>query len=156
MKTNIGITEKNTKAVAGALGKLLADEYLLLTKTYNAHWNVEGADFYAVHKYFEALYTELHEIIDGIAERIRSLGHFAPATLKSFLELTHLSETRNGKNDSAGFIRDLLSDHESIIIVLREDIDLFTKLKDMGTSDFVTGLMEQHEKMAWMLRAHLS
>ena len=50
----------------------------------------------------------------------------------------------------------LLGDHETIIIHLRENIDRFDEeWKDKGTSDFITGLMETHEKMAWMLRAHL-
>ncbi|MDY7396079.1 hypothetical protein UMM65_12585 [Aureibaculum sp. 2210JD6-5] len=53
MKTNIGISEENRQAVANELAKLLAEEYILYTKTRNAHWNVEGADFYDKHKLFE-------------------------------------------------------------------------------------------------------
>lgn len=155
MKTSIGITEKNTKAVATELSKLLADEYLLMTKTYNAHWNIEGPDFHAAHKFFQSQYEELQENIDNVAERIRSLGHYAPGTMKDFIELAHLSESRKGKNDSAGFIKDLLVDHETLIIQLREYIEMFANNKDLGSSDFVTGMMEAHEKMAWMLRAHL-
>lgn len=156
MKANIGLAEKNTKGVAAQLSKLLADEYILYTKTRNAHWNIEGADFYAMHKYFEAQYEELDNIIDGIAERIRSIGHYAPATLKEFLELTHLSEKRNTKNDSVSFIKDLLSDHDEVIIFMRENIASFANdYHDLGTSDYITGLMEQHEKMCWMLRSHV-
>ncbi len=156
MKTNTGLSEKNTKAVATQLGKLLADEYLLYTKTRNAHWNVEGPDFYAMHKYFEAQYEEIDESIDSIAERIRSIGHYAPATLKEFLQLTHLSEKRGSKNDSASYIKDLLADHEQIISFIRENINpIANDHNDAGTSDFLTGLMEQHEKMSWMLRSHL-
>jgi starvation-inducible DNA-binding protein len=60
------------------------------------------------------------------------------------------------KNDSAGFIRELLADHETIIIAMRENVDRFAnEFKDAGASDFITGLMEEHEKMAWMLRSHL-
>ena len=156
MKTNIGIKETNLKTVAAQMAKLLADESVLLTKTYNAHWNVEGVDFYAAHKFFEAQYEELRDCIDDVAERIRALGHFAPATMKEFLELTQLSEKRKNDNSSAGYIKDLLGDHESIIITLRENITKFAEANDLGTSDFVTGLMEKHEKMAWMLRAHLA
>ena len=59
------------------------------------------------------------------------------------------------KNDSLGFIRELLEDHETIIVSMRENIDRFAnEFKDAGTSDFITGLMEEHETMAWMLRAH--
>lgn len=156
MTTNIGINDGNRQLVANELAKLLADEYVLYTKTRNAHWNVEGSDFYSVHKFFEFQFEELNEFIDNIAERIRSLGHYAPASLKAFLELTHLSEETRSENTSKGFIGELVSDHESIIIKLRENINRFaTDFGDLGTSDFITGIMESHEKMAWFLRSHL-
>ena len=156
MKPNIGITEKNRQAVAEALSKILADEYVLYTKTKNAHWNVEGPDFHAKHLFFEGQFGQLDEIIDNVAERIRSLGHYTPATLKLMLELTHLTEQSRSKNDAAGFITELLADHEAIIIHLRENVNPFANdFGDAGTSDFITGLMETHEKMAWFLRAHL-
>jgi starvation-inducible DNA-binding protein len=157
MKANIGITEENLAAVAHSLSKVLADEFVLYTKTRNAHWNIEGPDFYNKHKFFEAQYAELEEIVDQVAERIRKLGHYAPATLSQFLELTHLTEDVRGKNDSQTYIKALLADHESILIHLRENIDGYANaLKDAGTSDYITGLMETHETMAWMLRAHLA
>jgi starvation-inducible DNA-binding protein len=157
MNTSIGITEKNLKAVAKQLCRLLADEFVLYTKTRNAHWNVEGKDFHSMHVFFESQYGELEEIMDSVAERIRQLGHYAPATLKEFLELTQLTEKLGEKNDGQGFIKELTADHEGIIIFLRENINPFaSEFKDAGTSDFITGLMEDHEKMAWMLRAHLT
>jgi starvation-inducible DNA-binding protein len=156
MKTNIGILEDRTQAVAVQLSKLLADEYVLYTKTRNAHWNVEGPDFHNMHLFFESQYGQLDEIIDNVAERVRALGHYAPATLKSFLQLTHLTEYSERENTSKGFLKELLADHDSIITFLRENIEPFAnEYRDAGTSDFITGLMEQHEKMAWMLRAHL-
>lgn len=156
MNTEIGITESNRAAVAHELGKILADETVLYIQTKNAHWNIEGADFYDKHKFFESQFGQLDELIDSIAERIRSIGHFAPASMKSYLSLTHLSEQMREKNDSQGFIKALLEDHESIIIILREHIKSFANdFHDLGSSDFVTGLMETHEKMAWFLRSHL-
>ena len=157
MDAKIGITAKNRLAVATQLSKLLADEFFLYTKTRNAHWNVEGNDFHAMHLFFESQYEQLDEIMDSVAERIRTIGHYAPATLKSFLKLTHLSELIESRNDSIDFIKELLSDHESIIEFIRGNIHPFEDTyKDAGTSDYVTGLMETHEKMAWMLRAHLA
>lgn len=156
MKISIGITDPNRQTVALELSKILADETVLYIKTKNAHWNIEGADFFDKHKFFETQFGQLDEIIDSVAERIRSIGHYAPATLKAYLGLTHLTEASSEKNDSHGFIKELLEDHESIIIVLREHIKSFTSvLHDAGSSDFITGLMETHEKMAWFLRAHL-
>ena len=157
MKANIGISTDNLSAVAHSLSKILADEFVLYTKTRKAHWNVEGPDFYNKHVFFEKQYNELAEIIDSVAERIRKLGHYAPATLKQFLDLSHLSEDDRGGNDSQSYIKALLADHESILIHLRENINNYAgPLKDAGTSDYITGLMETHETMAWMLRAHLS
>lgn len=156
MKTQIGISETNRQTVANALAKNLADENILYIKTKDAHWNIEGIDFYDKHKLFETQLQQLDEIIDSMAERIRSLGHYAPASLKAFLELTHLTEMTREKNDSEGFIRELLADHEVIIIKLRENIHPFAnESKDLGSSDFITGIMEIHEKMAWFLRSHL-
>lgn len=156
-KADIGLTPKQTEILTGILSPLLADEFLLYLKTRNAHWNVEGPDFHTVHLYFEQLYTELENIVDEVAERLRKLGHYAPATMKQYLSLTHLSEERVEKNDSLNFIKDLLADHDAIIIYLRESI---IKIGDnveiaFGTSDYLTTLMEQHETTAWMLRSHL-
>jgi len=157
MEAKIGISADHLAAVAHSLSKILADEFVLYTKTRKAHWNVEGPDFYNKHKFFEEQYNQMADIIDEVAERIRKLGHYAPATLKQYLELTHLTEDDRGKNDATTYIKALLADHESILIHLRENINNYaTALKDAGTSDYITGLMETHETMAWMLRAHLS
>ena len=156
MEAKIGITQENRQAVAEQLAKLLADEYVLYTKTRNAHWNIEGEDFLSKHKFFEDQYSKLDEFIDSVAERIRKIGHYAPATLKNFLSLTHLSEYSERKNNSLGFIKDLLADHETIIEFIRGNINpIANDYSDAGTSDFLTGIMEEHEQMAWFLRAHL-
>jgi starvation-inducible DNA-binding protein len=157
MTNQIGISDANRKAVTKQLNHLLADEFILYTKTRRAHWNIEGPDFHSMHVFFESQYDQLDEFMDGVAERIRQLGHYSPATLKEFLALTRLTEKSDAKNDSQGFIKELLADHEDIIIFLRQNINAFANdYKDAGTSDYITGLMEDHEKMAWMLRAHLT
>lgn len=156
MEPKIGISDENLEKGSQMLNAFLADETVLYIKTRNAHWNVEGPDFHAMHLFFEDQYKQLAEIIDEVAERIRTLGHYAVATMKEYLKLTHLTEAERQENDSRGFIRELLEDHESIIIHMREALEkLEHEWKDEGTTDFVTGLMETHSKMAWMLRAHL-
>lgn len=156
MKTSIGIKQESLSKVAEILTIVLADEFVLYTKTKKAHWNVEGPDFYNKHLFFEQQYRQLDDIIDSVAERIRTLGHYAPATLKEYLALTHLSEHPLETNDSLTYMNELLCDHESILIHLRENINNFASdLHDVGTSDYITGLLETHEKMAWMLRSHL-
>ena len=155
MKINIGIKENDTAAVAAILNKLLADEHVLYMKIRNAHWNIEGPDFHAQHLFFESLYNEIAEVIDEIAERTRAIGHYAVGSLKQYLELTQLTEMKYTKNDSLGYIKELLGDFESIIISLREQIKLVEEHNDAGTEDFLVGIIEKHEKTAWMLRSHL-
>lgn len=157
MKTpNIGISTENRQLIADQLSKVLADEFILYSKTLNFHWNIEGSDFHSVHLYLETLYQEQQEIVDTVAEKIRAIGHYVPATLKRYLELTHLTELTIGKNDSQSIFSELLEDHESIIVFIREEIKpIADKMKADGISDYITGLMEQHEKTAWMLRSHL-
>ncbi len=155
MKASIGITDKNKEAVAAILNELLADEHVLYIKTRNYHWNYEGDNFMEMHKFYEGQYQELEEIVDEVAERIRALGHYAEGRLKDYLRLTHLQE-QDYTAEQTEQLKNLLADHESIIINIRKVADkIDSTYKDAGSSDFVTGLMKQHEKMAWMIRSYL-
>lgn len=157
MKTNIGISEDNRLKVTDVLSKLLADEFVLYTKTLRAHWNLEGHDFHTKHVFFEEHYNAIKEFADSVAERIRKIGHYAPATLADFLNLTHLSEKYEGNNTSHDFIAALLEDHDAIIQYIRMNIaKVSDDFNDLGTGDFLTGLMQEHERMAWMLRATIA
>lgn len=154
--SSIGIKDKDTQAVSRILNKLLADEHVLYIKIRNAHWNIEGPDFHAQHVFLEELYTELATTIDEVAERVRSIGHYAVGTMKEFLELTHLTEMRSGKNDSQTYFKEILADYEAIITNIREQLEAVSeKHNDAGTEDFLVGIMGAHEKTAWMLRSHL-
>lgn len=156
MEPAIGIKSENLQSVSHALNTILADEFVLYTKTRGAHWNVEGPDFHSMHEYFESIYHELEDIIDEVAERMRVLGHYASATLHEYSKLTHLAEDPVDSNTSLDYIKAMLADHEAIIIHLRESIHYFNdELRDAGTADFITALMQKHEKIAWMLRSHL-
>ncbi|MEQ9618367.1 MAG: DNA starvation/stationary phase protection protein [Deltaproteobacteria bacterium] len=153
---NTGIDEKNSQKVAEILHTVLSDEYVLYTKTRGYHWNVKGLQFNDLHKFFEAQYTELEVIIDDVAERARSIGAYALGSLEEILEHKTLEEDTTKGTDSKHMIRSLLSDHESVVRNLRTDLrKCDEKYNDMGTSDYLTGLMQAHEKMAWMLRSLL-
>lgn len=156
MKINIGIPDKNREKLTALLAPLLADEYVLQAKTRNAHWNVIGPDFHAMHLFFEEQYTKLAEVIDELAERIRALGGVAPGSLGAFLKLTHLKELDSKLAHSSAFVKALLADHETLVREMRDAIEACEKLDDVGTGDFITGLMEEHEKTAWMLRSTLA
>ncbi len=152
----IGIPQKARKAVAEALGQLLADQHVLYIKTRNYHWNVTGMFFHPLHEMFQEQYTAMEVNIDDIAERIRSLGFFSPGSMKEFGKSARLVETDHLDGDAETMLRNLIRDHETMIQILRHDQEEAVNHGDDGTNDFLIGLMEAHEKMAWMLRAHLA
>ncbi|MDX1328468.1 MAG: DNA starvation/stationary phase protection protein [Arenibacter sp.] len=155
-QTSIGINKDNRKSVVDMLRKLLADEYLLYTKLRNAHWNVEGIDFHTKHVFFEEEYNKIETIVDEVAERIRMLGFYSPGTLGEFLELSHLKDERPEKTDSVTLMAALLEDHTTIIKFIRKSIGENAEAhNDEGTADFITGILQVHEQMSWMLRASL-
>jgi len=95
---------------------------------------------------FESQYEKLDEIIDDVAERVRSLGHWSLGTLKDMIKLARLNEDIQASS-AADMLKNLLDDHETVIRILREDVNTVTdKYSDLGTADFLTGLMEVHEK----------
>jgi starvation-inducible DNA-binding protein len=156
MSFDIGLSEEQREGVVTILNTLLADEYLLYTKTRHYHWNVVGPHFHDLHKFFEAQYTALNTIVDDVAERARALGGNALGTLTEFLQHSRLQEQVGHYPDEQTMIALLLRDHETIIRHLRVDLETCAEQHgDIGTNDFLTGLLGQHEKMAWMLRACL-
>ena len=142
------------ESIAKALSKLLADSYILSLKTHNYHWNVTGALFHTLHEMLEGQYTELLKAADTIAERIRALGIFAPGSYASFKDLTSIKEAEDVPS-AENMIKELISDHETIIETARSVIPSAEQGKDEVTLDLLTQRMEWHEKTIWMLKSLL-
>jgi len=156
MKTDIGLTEATRNSVAERLNSMLADEYILYTKTRNYHWNVTGPQFSELHQFFKEQYEALNDVVDEVAERVRTVGGWPYGTVSEFLKHARLKEQPGRVANPKAMLANLLADHEAIVRQLRVDAaTLLEEDRDAGTSDFVTAVMEKHEKMAWMLRAHL-
>lgn len=157
MKPNIGISDKNLKAITTMLSVILADSVLLYTKTRKFHWNVKGQSFMELHKLFENQYNQLEEAIDEIAERINKLGSPTIGTMKEFLDIGNIKESPGKYPDQVAMLTELLKDHETIIKALRKNIDECEKnMGDAGTTDFMTNLMKEHETIAWTLRRYMN
>lgn len=154
MQINIGIAEEQRKSIAEGLSRLLADSYTLYLKTHGFHWNVTGPMFVSLHTLFEQQYTELSTAIDEIAERIRSLGFFAPGSFKQFLELTSVQQEEEVLSAEA-MIRSAVEAHETVIRTARVVLETADAANDQPTLDLLTRRMETHEKTAWMLRSLL-
>lgn len=151
----IGIPENERKEIADGMSKLLADTVSLYSKTHGYHWNVTGPMFNTLHQMFMVQYTELWNSIDLMAERIRSLGFFAPAEYGKFAKLTSLKEDSDVP-DATQMIRNLVDGHESVIRTARGILSSAEKANDQVTLDLITQRLEVHEKTAWMLRSLLA
>lgn len=156
MIPKIGITEDHLQKATALLSVVLADEMTLYVKTRKFHWNVAGESFMELHKLFESQYTELEAIIDTVAERIGKLGGKTIGTMNEFTQLSRIVEHPNQYPVQKTMLTELLSNHESLVAELRKDIDLSTdENHDAGTADLLTGIMQQHETTAWILRRYL-
>ena len=145
---------ESNEAVVEALSELLASSYTLYLKTHNYHWNVTGPMFTTLHTLFEEQYTELALAVDEVAERIRTLGAFAPASFTAFAELSAVSE-ETGHPKAEEMIRVLVADQKAISDVAQRVIEAAEPINDSATADLGTRRMDLHEKNAWMLRSHL-
>lgn len=155
MKIDIGISEEERKLIADGLSVLLADTYTLYNKTHGYHWNVTGPMFNTLHQMFMQQYTELWNSIDLIAERIRSLGFFAPSGYTAFSKLTTISED-HGVPNSTEMLKNLVTGHEAVIKTARNIFKGAENAMDQVTLDLLTQRLDVHEKTAWMLRAMLA
>ncbi len=155
-KLNIGLSDEQRQGVCELLNRDLADANLLLIKTKKYHWDVTGPEFRSLHQIWEEQYEILNTAIDQVAERIRALGEFPVGTAEGFIRFSSIKEHTGEVPPASQMVVNLVDDHEQIIRNLRTHIDQCSEdFHDEGTADFLTGLMEQHEEMAWMLRSFI-
>ena len=157
MIPKIGMSEINLQRCINLLSVSLSDEMTLYIKTRKFHWNVAGESFMELHKLFESQYAKLEIIIDEVAERINKLGGKTIGTMNEFTLLSRIVEHPNKYPVQKAMISELMSDHEMIISELRKEIDVCTnECHDVGTADLLTGILQQHESIAWILRRYLN
>lgn len=152
LPVDIGIPEDSRQEIAQGLSRVLADTYSVYLKTHYFHWNVTGPQFNSLHLMFETQYTELATAVDEIAERIRSLGVFAPGSYSAFSELSSIPETRDVPN-ADDMVRLLVEANEAVAKTIRSVFPAAEKGSDESTLDLLTGRLRVHEKTAWMLRS---
>ncbi len=153
---NIGLSQEQRQGVIDLLNCDLSDAYLLLIKTKKYHWDVVGPQFRSLHQMWEEHYNALTENIDAMAERVRTLGGYPIGTAEGFLKYATIKEDAGTLPNAEGMVENLVADHEQVIRNMRDHIDRCSEnFHDQGTADFLTGLMEQHEQIAWMLRSFI-
>jgi starvation-inducible DNA-binding protein len=151
---DIGIAEGQRKELAEALSRLLADTYTLYLTIHGFHWNVTGPQFQQLHDMFMTQYTELWGSVDLIAERIRALGFFAPASYGQLSKLASI-ETPSEVPDATEMVRRALAGYEAVAKTARGILPPADAANDQVTIDLLTQRLQIHEKTAWMLRSML-
>jgi starvation-inducible DNA-binding protein len=132
--------------------KVLADTFVLYMKAHSYHWNIIGSDFPQLHSFFGDLYEELHDAIDVLAEQIRQLDSFAPATLSRMIELSSLTEDEKIPT-AANMINNLLDANEKVMTTIRDCYKLAEEQESFAYSNILQDRLSAHAKHAWMLRA---
>lgn len=156
IQVNDGLTADQQTGVVELLKYVLADQHILYMRMRNYHWNITGPQFQQLHELIEEQYEQIGASIDESAERIRQYGAFAPGTLQEMIDLSRLSEEPGVVPTAREMVANLVADHEAVIRQLREDTEAAgEKFGDVAVEDYFTGLIQNHQKMAWLLRAHL-
>ncbi|MDI9818182.1 MULTISPECIES: Dps family protein [unclassified Legionella] len=134
------------------LSILMADTYALYLKTQNYHWHVTGPQFKGLHELFEMQYLELADAVDTVAERIRALGHNAPATFREFESLKRIQDGDANKSANE-MVTELAHDHDTLVKDLNQAMTLVQESKDEGTVNLLGDRITAHEKARWMLNS---
>lgn len=155
MTSNIELSDQNKSDCAEAMSKVLADTFVLYLKTHGYHWNVEGPQFPALHAMFEEQYQDLWSSIDDMAERIRALGHYAPATSDRFKELASVKED-SGVPSGTDMLKTLVADNEVVARTIRGALAICQDAGDEASAGLLADRLTYHEKQAWMMKSMLA
>ena len=128
----------------------LADTFVMYMKAHASHWNVVGPNFPQYHEFFGSLYEELHDSLDALAEQIRTLDSFVPASLSRIVELSSIKEDTKILNVDE-MLASLLSANNYVISKLNETYEMAEKEKAFAYSNFLQDRLTAHAKHGWML-----
>ena len=136
------------------LKTLLATNFAFYLKSHGFHWNVEGPDFAQLHGFFSDIYNDIFDVNDKIAEYIRTLQDYAPASFERFGELTQISgQTKIPR--ARLMIEELLSDNSTMIDLLNQCFSSATQENQQGIANFIAERLDAHGKWGWQLRSFL-
>jgi starvation-inducible DNA-binding protein len=154
-KTRIDIPEDNRAHLIGILNARLADAIDLGLAAKQAHWNVKGPSFYALHELFDKLAADLRDYSDEIAERVAQLGGRAEGTVQQIVKASVLQPYPAELTEGLGHVDALSHRVAALVQRMRLAIDRASELRDSVTADMFTGISAGLDKYLWMLDAHL-
>ncbi len=145
--------KSTTEAVGRKLNTLLADFHIVYGHLHALHWNVEGPNFFTIHKELQGMYEQMAEFIDDTAERILMLGNRPATTYKEYLETTSLAELQSRKYSAEEVGQLVLKDLAHVITEVRTLIETAGEHNDEGTADFGVSMLREFEKQNWFWSA---
>ena len=132
--------------------RLLATVYAYGLKAQNFHWNVEGPDFIQYHEFFGGIYEKAAADVDTVAEHIRALNSYTPASFGRFQELSDI-EDETTIPLAIEMVNRLYQDNQKVLSSAKIACATADELKQHGVLNFLEGLIDEYEKQAWMLRS---
>lgn len=133
---------------------VLADSYRFTLLAQNYHWNVEGPFFSQLHELFGNIYEEVQNNIDRIAEHIRAMDSYTPASFKRFSELSSMPDEVS-QIDAREMLKRLLAANEVMLSSIIVCFEAATAENNQGLANFMAERQEAHRKHGWMLRSTL-
>jgi starvation-inducible DNA-binding protein len=137
-----------------SLKQAMADSFVLYYKAHSYHWNVEGADFKQYHDLFGDIYEEIFGAVDTLAEHIRQLDDYAPASLSQIKSLSMISEDEEIVS-AMSMVSRLLDANNLTLASLMMAYRAADNATELGLANFIQDRIAAHQKHGWMLKATL-
>lgn len=153
--TKNDLPAKKRTAICQLLNERLADLIDLQLQTKQAHWNVKGPQFIALHELFDDIAGEIPEFVDTVAERAVALGGTAEGTLAPVSSRTTLSAYPLKITSGRDHVEALSTAIATVGKAMRAAIDKADELGDADTADLFTGISRDLDKKLWFVEAHL-
>jgi starvation-inducible DNA-binding protein len=136
------------------LKTLLASTETFSLKSRNFHWNIEGSNFPQYHAFYDTLYSDSYATVDTIAEYIRVLNSYAPASLTRYAELTIIQDQTKIPRAELMFAESF-EDCQKMIQLVVEIFDVATQERQQGIANYMAELQDFYGKKLWMIRSIL-
>ncbi len=150
----LGLPIKETEKNIDSLNTLLANFQIYYQSLRGLHWNIRGKRFFDLHVKFEELYNNAQLRIDGIAERVLTLGGVPLHSFDDYMQHNKLIVGKNISEDenAVELIIDSLS---KLLVIEREILETASSINDEGTTSMMSDLIVEQEKDIWMMKAFL-
>jgi starvation-inducible DNA-binding protein len=153
--TKNDLSESTRTKVVQLLNARLADAIDLQTQMKQAHWNVKGPNFIALHELFDKINEDVEDYVDLIAERVVQLGDIALGTARSVAQRSQQKEYPLGISSGRDHVEAVSSALATFGKSARAAIDACDELRDKDTADIFTEVSRGVDKWLWFVEAHL-